>query len=102
MQFSSVNELIEQVANTEDTHHSELTRYIRFVNGVIILGEQGNDYTVELSNTKLSFKFQGNEVAYVSNKTLYINDAEVKEQETIGNFAFIPRSNGSLSFRKVK
>ena len=102
MQFTSVNELINQVASTEDTHHSELTRYIRFVNGVIILGEAGNDYTVELSNTKLSFKFQGNEVAYVSNKTLYINDAEVKEQETIGNFAFIPRSNGSLSFRKVK
>ena len=55
-----------------------------------------------LNGNELTFKYKGNEVAYISNKTLYINDAEIKEQETIGNFAHIPRDNGSLSFRKVR
>jgi hypothetical protein len=102
MQFTSLNQLVNQVSNTENAHHTELVKYIRFVNGVIILGEEGNPLTAELSNNRLSFKQNGNEVAYISNNKLNITDAEILEQVVIGNFAFIPRSNGSLSFRKVK
>ena len=100
-QFNNLNTLIDSVSNTEYTHYQELNRYIRFVNGVIILGEEGNPFTVELSNTRLSFKQDGTEVAYVSNNKLYITSAEVLVNEKIGNFEFRPRNNGSLSFGKV-
>ena len=52
-----------------------------------------------LSEQKLSF-YQGvEEVAYFSNNKLYVTDAEILERLQLGKFAFIPRSNGNLSFR---
>ena len=52
-----------------------------------------------LSEQKLSF-YQGSaEVAYFSNNKLYVTDAEILERLQLGKFAFIPRSNGNLSFR---
>lgn len=101
MQFNNVTDLINQVGDTESEHYDELHKYIRFVNGVIILGEEGNQLTAELSNTKLSFKQNGTEIAYVSNNKLYITNAEILTNVIIGNFEFTPRNNGSLSFRKV-
>ena len=100
--FNKVTDLIDKVSDTEGEHYSELHKYIRFVNGTIILGEEGNPLTAELSNNKLSFKQNGTEVAYISNNKLYITDSEILTNLTIGNFGFIPRNNGSLSFRKVK
>ena len=92
--------MINQVSDTENDHYSELHRYIRFVGGVIILGEEGSPFTAELSNTELAFKQNGTTVAYVSNNKLNITNADITTQIDIGNFQFIPRSNGSLSFRK--
>ena len=42
------------------------------------------------------------EVAYVSNGKLYITDGEFTNSLTVGNFAYLPRTNGNLSFKKVK
>lgn len=100
-QFNSVNQLINDVSNTTSDNFNEIHKYIRFVNGVIVLGEEGNEMTAELSNNKLSFKQNGTEIAYVSNNKLYITNAEIMTNIIIGNFQFIPRNNGSLSFRKV-
>lgn len=100
-QFDNITTLVNQVSNTESGHYNELHKYIRFVNGVIILGEEGNPFTVELSNTELSFKQSGTQIAYVSNNKLYITNAEILTNVIIGDFQFIPRNNGSLSFRKV-
>ena len=101
-QFDNVTDLINQVSDTESGHYSELHKYIRFVNGTIILGEEGNPLTTELSNNKLSFKQNGTEIAYISNNKLYITDSEILTNLIIGKFGFIPRNNGSLSFKKVK
>ena len=100
-QFNNVNQLINDVSNTTSNNFNEIHKYIRFVNGVIVLGEEGNEMTAELSNNKLSFKQNGTEIAYVSNNKLYITNAEMLNNLVIGNFQFIPRNNGSLSFRKV-
>ncbi len=100
-QFNNITDLVNQVSDTEAGHYSELHKYIRFVNGVIILGEEGSKFTVELSNTRLSFKESGTEIAYVSNNKMYITNSEILNNLIIGNFQFIPRNNGSLSFRKV-
>lgn len=52
-----------------------------------------------LSEQKLSFYQGSDEVAYFSNNKLYVTDAEILERLQLGKFAFIPRSNGNLSFR---
>lgn len=52
-----------------------------------------------LSEQKLSFYQGTDEVAYFSNNKLYVKDAEILDSLQLGKFAFIPRSNGNLSFR---
>lgn len=52
-----------------------------------------------LSEQKLSFYQGADEVAYFSNNKLYVTDAEILDRLQLGKFAFIPRSNGNLSFR---
>lgn len=104
-QFDNITTLVNQVSKTESDHYSEFHNYIRFISTntgpVIVLGQEGSEMTAELSNDKLSFKQNGTEVAYISNNKMYITDATVTHGIQIGNFAFVPRNNGSLSFRKV-
>lgn len=103
MIFQTITESIENVDGKVNTNYAELLKYIRFINGEIILGEEGNAITLTISNDRLSFKQNGVEVAYLSENNLYIGNAVVKEGGTLqlGNFAYVPRADGSLSFIKV-
>lgn len=101
-QFSSITDLVNQMTNVESEHYNELHRYIRFINGIIQLGQSDSDLTAELSNTELAFKQNGQKVAYISNDKMYIRDVEITNSFIIGNFGFTIESNGSLSFGKVK
>jgi len=96
---------LEQFINTLDgetqTQFSEITKYIRFVNGNIVLGEVGNQITLVIQNDRISFLQNGAEVAYFSNNRLYVFDGQFINTLRLGNFSFIPRSNGSLDFKKV-
>lgn len=81
----------------------EISKYIRFVDGNIILGEVGTDLTTKIANGRISFLYNDDiEVAYISDKKLYITNAEILTDIIIGNFGFIPRNNGNLSFKKVR
>lgn len=98
------NKIIQQIDNLTDATEEQLqtiSKYIRFDNGNIILGETGNELTLHISNNSIDFMQSGNRVAYFSNNKLYVTDAEILSSLRIGSFAFIPRDNGSLSFKKV-
>lgn len=94
----------------EDTQEQVTTinKYIKFEDGDIILGGTDNPLTLEITREKISFKNNGSEIAYISNKKLYITEAAItlsegqNNQLMLGNFYFIPRTNGNLSFKKVK
>ena len=77
-------------------------KYIRFVDGKILLGEVGNELELKLANDRISFFQNGSEVAYLTNNRFYVKDGEFTNSLTLGNFAFIPRANGNLSFKKVR
>lgn len=99
------NEFMRDIASVEsgaDARFTEISKYIRFVDGNIILGEDGNELTLKIENDRISFLEGGAEVAYLSNRKLYVLDGEYVNQLTIGRYAFIPRANGNLSFKKVK
>ncbi|MED0689962.1 phage tail spike protein [Bacillus licheniformis] len=95
-------ELAQQISTMDEetkAQFEERMRYIRFVNGNIVLGEVGNEITLEIQHDRISFLQNGAEVAYFSNNKLFITDAEVLNSLQIGAFAFIPRANGSLDFK---
>ena len=89
------------VFNGADAKFEEIQKYIRFVDGNIVLGEEGNTLTLRIENDRISFLDSGLEVAYLSNSKLYVTDGEFLNSLQLGNFAFIPRENGNLSFKKL-
>lgn len=101
IQFTQVTKDIEAVAAGADAEFEEIKKYIRFVDGQILLGEVGNELELEISNDRISFLQDGSEVAYFSNRKLYVTDAEIMHSLQLGNFAFMPRANGNLSFKKT-
>ena len=101
IQFTQFSADIEAVAAGTDAEFEEIKKYIRFVDGHILLGEIGNELELEISNDRISFLQDGSEVAYFSNRKLYVTDAEIMHSLQLGNFAFMPRTNGNLSFKKT-
>lgn len=101
IQFNQFSQDIAAVAAGTDADFEEIRKYIRFVDGMILLGEVGNELELQISNDRISFLQDGAEVAYFSNRKLYITDAQVMHSLQIGGFAFMPRANGNTSFKKI-
>lgn len=80
---------------------NEIHKFIRFIDGNIYIGVEGNPIQLIEKNDRLSFVQGGAEVAYFSNNKLYVNDGQFNSTLRIGNFEFSPRPNGSLDFKKV-
>lgn len=101
IRFNDFAQDIDSVVAGTDAQFQEISKYIRFVDGNIILGENGNTLTLRIENDRISFLDSGLEVAYFSNNRLYVTDGEFLHSLQLGNFAFIPRNNGNLSFKKI-
>ena len=101
IQFTQFSQDIEAAANGADAQFEEIRKYIRFVDGKILLGEVGNELELEIANDRISFLQDGAEVAYFSNRKLYVTDTQILHSLQLGNFAFMPRDNGNLSFKKI-
>lgn len=101
IQFTQFSQDIEALANGTDAEFEEIRKYIRFVDGKILLGEVGNELELQIANDRINFLQDGAEVAYFTNRKLYVTDAHFIHSLQLGNFAFMPRANGNLSFKKV-
>ena len=101
-QFNTLIETINNLDSNSASQFNNIIRYIRFVDGSIILGEVNNDLMLKISNDKISFLQNGIEVAYMTDNNLYITDGELLNSLQLGKFAFYPRTSGNLSFKKVK
>lgn len=96
--------LFDKIVVTTDASgetRERATAYIRFIDGNIVLGKEGNPVTMTLKNDRLSFSQNGKEVAYLSKNKLYVLDGDFLNSLQIGRFAFLPRENGNLSFVRV-
>lgn len=101
IQFNQFNADLEAVANGTDAEFEEIRKYIRFVDGSILLGQVGNELELKISNDRISFLQDDTEVAYFSDNKLYVTDGHFINALQIGDFAFIPRANGNLSFKRL-
>lgn len=91
---------LDAANDATDQKFGEISKYIRFVDGKIVLGETGSELTLTVQNDRVSFQQDGNEVAYFSNNNLYIRRAEVLTTLKVGNYEFAPRNDGGLALRK--
>lgn len=74
----------------------ELGDYIRIDdNGNMIFGNPNNEYQLQIENDRVGIYYNGSLIS------TWIQDKFTVTQLNLGNFAFIPRENGSLGFRKV-
>lgn len=99
--FTQFSADIAAVAAGTNAEFEEIKKYIRFVDGMILLGEIGNELELQIANDRISFLQDGAEVAYFSNRKLYVTDTQILHSLQLGNFAFMPRANGNLSFKKI-
>lgn len=99
--FSELTQTVNDNASNTANQFTEINKYIKFVDGNIVLGEDGNLITLRIENDKISFLENDVEVAYFADRKLYVTDGEFINSLRIGKYAFIPRKNGNLSFKKV-
>lgn len=100
--FKQIEQTITTLAGGTEEKFTEINKYISFVNGEILIGVEGDPISLKLANGRISFQENGAEVAYISNRTLFITDVEILHSLTLGRFALIPRANFNLSFKKVR
>lgn len=101
MDFTTIT---NEIINNMSANQTLLEEYIRFRGALIELGKVGNAFTAELSNEELAFKENGQKIAYISNQSLVITNAEIRNKLSLGNesrgwFDFIPRATGNLSIK---
>lgn len=99
--FDKFKEIYQNDKNIFQGKFDDISSYIRFDIDGMEMGKKDGEFKMKLTPKKQSFFMKEKEVAYFSNEELYITDARILRSIRIGNFAFVPRENGNLSFRKV-
>lgn len=101
MEFSTLTSQITTLDGSVSSQFSEISKYIRFVNGNILLGEDGNPLILEIRNDRISFKYNNVEIAYFSSGKLYVDKLEAITSLTLGAFAFSPDSSGGMALKHI-
>ena len=99
--ISRVSQSIQQTDAELRQMYEQITKYYRFTAEGLLIGDSSSELVLRLDNGRLSFLDNGAEVAYISDRTMYITDGHFLNSLRIGNFAFIPRDNGNLSFVRM-
>lgn len=105
----TVNQVDETIGNLNDLANdlSEKTAYITMTtddNGdpCIELGKSDNDFKVRITNTSIDFMEGSSKIAYLSNSSLYIERAVIKNELQIGEetgYIWKKRSNNHMGLR---
>ena len=105
----TVNQVDETIGNLNDLANdlSEKTAYITMTtddsgNPCIELGKSDNDFKVRITNTSIDFMEGSSRIAYLSNSSLYIERAIIKNELQIGEetgYIWKKRSNNHMGLR---
>lgn len=96
-QIDSVNGRVDGLKETTDNVNS----YMSFDNDALTLGKSDSAFKTKITNQEWSIQKNGAKVTYINDQTMYITDGQFTQSLKIGAFGFVPRSNGSLDFKKV-
>ena len=67
----------------------------------VTIGKSTSPFDVRIDNQRMSFRENGQEIAYISNQTLHIQEAEVEDQLKIGTYSLQRMEDGSLGLMVV-
>lgn len=105
MNFTTITEQITNVDGDIQTKFTQLYKYIKFSGeSAITIGSSNNAITLEIDNeTGIAFKKNGVQFGLWDGENFYTGNIiiNVNERAQFGAFAFVPRTDGSLSFLKV-
>ena len=102
IEFARVTAEQRQADEQLSGQYEQITRYFRFTPDGLEIGENTSPLLLRLTNDRISFLYNGQEVAYISDRMLYITDAHALNSLRIGGFSWTPRQTGSLSLVKVE
>lgn len=103
MNFTTTTESINTTNGTVQNKFEELSKYIRFSSDGIEIGSDTNTLKLTLDNDMIRFERDGDTIGWWDGVDFHTGNimVDVTERAQFGNFAFIPRSDGSLMFLKV-
>lgn len=101
LEFDKLVSQISKVNGDANQQFSEISKHIRFEDGNIILGRSDSALTLKIQSDRISFILDNVEIAYFSSGRLYVDNLEAITTLTVGNFAWVPRSNGNLSLKMI-
>lgn len=101
LQFSTITSQITNLDGSVSSRFSEISKYIRFVDGNIILGVDGDPLTLKITNERIQFLHNNVEIAYFSSGRLYVDKLHAVTSLTLGNFAFGPDSVGGMNLKYI-
>ena len=110
-QIESVRDDINSKADKEDLNgyttiqqHQKILKYMKFTENGLEIGEGNNRLKLVLDNHAIRFTNGGITIGEWDGENFYTGDMVVKRNQRaqFGNFAFVPRSDKSLMFLKVK
>ena len=109
--ISDMADDIDSKANIDDLNgyttvqqHQEILKYMKFTENGLEIGEGNNRLKLVLDNHAIRFTNGGITIGEWDGENFYTGDMVVKlnQRAQFGNFAFVPRSDKSLMFLKVK
>lgn len=96
-QIASVNGRVDGLKQTTDN----VNNYMSFNNDGLTLGKSDSAFKTKITNQEWSIQKNGAKVTYINDQTMYITDGQFTQSLKVGAFGFVPRTNGSLDFKKV-
>ena len=100
-EFNSFKKNLDDLASSTDARFENTSKYIRFIDGEIWIGVEGNPIMLRQRNDRISFLENNVEVAYISNRTLYFTHAEILKDLKIGRFGFVVMESGYVPFKLI-
>lgn len=110
--MSSIEDSLDNTASKDDLngyvsnekYRNEVSKYMKFTIDGIEIGSADNPLKLTLDNEAIKFENNGKVIGKWDGSNFYTGDivVELNQRAQFGNFAFVPRSDGSIMFLKVK
>lgn len=97
LDIKQVADDLVETTDTVNSNHATLLSYFDFKADGLTIGVPNSDIKLKLSSDKIQFLRQNSEVAHLSDGQLYVTDGHFINKLILGNFEFVPRTNGNLS-----
>ena len=101
MQFSTIVSQITTLDGSVSSRFTEISKYIRFIDGNIILGVDGDPLILKITNERIQFLHNNVEIAYFSSGRLYVDKLHAITSLILGDFAFGPDSSGGMNLKYI-